>query len=328
MTIVFGNPWALLLLLLIPLSFRWMRRRPAGAVAFAPARALGDAARGRGRWAGPLPDVLRAVSFGLLVLALAGPRSRARIVEETSEGIAIVLAVDVSQSMLAEDLRPRNRLGAAKQTVARFIQGREHDRIGLVAFAAQAMTRVPLTRDYAILAEAVDGLESGGLGDGTAIGDGLAAAAARLRRAEERSKVVVLMSDGASNRGDVDPRQAAQAAAALGIRVYTIAMGSDTVARVPVAITRVGVRYALAKTVVDEKLLSEIARTTNGRYYRARDTETLRRIYADIDRLERTPVRMRRYHRTRDWYLPFLLAGAALLVVEMLFRATRWGRVP
>lgn len=328
MSIGFANPWALLLLLLIPLWMRWLRRASPDAVAYAPARALGEAARGRGRWAGPVPDVLRAISFGLLAVALAGPQLRARIVEETSEGIAIVLAVDVSQSMLAEDLRPRNRLGAAKQTVARFIQGREHDRIGLVAFAAQAMTRVPLTRDYDILSEAVAGLESGGLGEGTAIGDGLAASAARLRRAEERSRVVVLMSDGASNRGDVDPRQAARAAAALGIRVYTIAMGSDSVARVPVAITRVGVRYAYAKTAVDEVLLADIARTTQGRYYRARDTETLRRIYADIDRLERTPVRVRRYHRTRDAYLPFLLMGAALLMAEMLFRATRWGRVP
>lgn len=328
MSVGFANPWALLALLSIPLWIRWMRRRPAGAVAFAPARALGEAARGRGRWLGAVPDVLRALSFAALVLALAGPQLRARVVEETAEGIAIVLAVDVSQSMLAEDLRPRNRLGAAKQTVARFIQGREHDRIGLVAFAAEAMTRVPLTRDYDILAEAVGGLESGGLGEGTAIGDGLAAAAARLRNAEERSKVVVLMSDGANNRGEIDPRQAAQAAAALGIRVYTIAMGSDTVARVPVAITRIGPRYALARTVVDEKLLAEIARSTSGRYYRARDTDALRRIYADIDRLERTPVRVRRYHRTRDWYLPFLLAGAALLVAEWLFRATRWGRVP
>lgn len=328
MSIGFANPWALLLLLLIPLWTVWLRRRPSRALAFAPARALGDAARGRGRWTGPVPDVLRALSFALLVVALAGPQLRARIVEETAEGIAIMLAVDVSQSMLAEDLRPRNRLGAAKQTVARFIQGREHDRIGLVAFAAEAMTRVPLTRDYAILAEAVAGLESGGLGEGTAIGDGLAAAAARLRRAEERSRVVVLMSDGASNRGEIDPMQAAAAAAALGIRVYTIAMGSDTVARVPVAITRVGVRYALARTEVDEKLLGDVARATGGRYYRARDTEALRRIYADIDRLERTPVRVRRYHRTRDAYLPFLLLGAALLVAEWLFRATRWGRVP
>jgi len=328
MSIGFAQPWALLLLALVPLWAWSLRRRPPGALVSAPAHALEEAAGGRGRRIGALPDILRAACFALLVVALAGPRSRARIEEATSEGIAIVLAVDVSQSMLAEDLRPRNRLGAAKQTVARFIQGREHDRIGLVAFAAEAMTRVPLTRDYGILAEAVGGLESGRLGEGTAIGDGLAAAAARLRRAEERSRVVVLMSDGASNRGEVDPRQAAQAAAALGIRVYTIAMGSDTVARVPVAVTRVGVRYALAQTVVDERLLAEIARTTDGRYYRARDTETLRRIYADIDRLERTPVRVRRYHQTRDWYLPFLLAGAALLVAEWLLRATRWGRVP
>ena len=328
MTVGFANPWALLLLLLIPLWMRWLRRHPGPAVAFAPARALGDAARGRGRWTGPVPDVLRALSFALLVLALAGPRTGARVVEETAEGIAIVLAVDVSQSMLAEDLRPRNRLGAAKQTVTRFIQGREHDRIGLVAFAAQAMTRVPLTRDHELLAEAVGGLQSGGLGDGTAIGDGLAAAAARLRTAPERSRVVVLMSDGASNRGDVDPMQAARAAQALGIRVYTIAMGSDTVARIPVSITRTGVRYGLARTAVDERLLAQVATATRGRYYRARDTEALRRIYADIDRLERTPVQVRRYHRTRDWYLPFLLAGAALLVAEWLFRATRWGRVP
>lgn len=328
MTAGFAHPWALLVLLLVPLWWMGIRRGRPRAVAFAPARAVVEAARGRGRWLGAVPDVLRGTSFALLVLALAGPRTGARIVEETSEGIAIVLAVDVSQSMLAEDLRPRNRLGAAKQTVARFIQGREHDRIGLVAFAAEAMTRVPLTRDYSVLAEAVGGLQSGGLGEGTAIGDGLAAAAARLRQAEERSRVVVLMSDGANNRGEIDPRQAARAAAVLGIRVYTIAMGSDTVARVPVAITRVGPRYALARTVVDERLLADVAGATGGRYYRARDTDALRRIYADIDRLERTPVRTRRYHRTRDWYLPFLLAGAAVLVAEWLFRATRWGRVP
>ncbi|HEX2209390.1 MAG TPA: VWA domain-containing protein, partial [Longimicrobium sp.] len=290
--------------------------------------AVAEASRGRGRWAGAVPDVLRGLSFSLLVLALAGPRTGARVVEEEREGIAIMLAVDVSQSMLAEDLRPRNRLGAARQTVARFIQGREHDRIGLVAFAGEAMTRVPLTRDYNVLAEAVAGLQSGGLSDGTAIGEGLAAAAARLRRAEERSKVVVLMSDGANNRGDVDPRQAARAAQVLGIRVYTIAMGSDTVARIPVAMTRVGVRYALARTTVDEKLLAEIATTSGGRYFRAKDTDALRRIYTEIDRLERTPVRARRYLRYSDWYLPFLLAGAVVLVLEWLFRATRWGRVP
>ncbi|HEX2077058.1 MAG TPA: VWA domain-containing protein [Longimicrobium sp.] len=328
MTIGFANPWALLLLLLVPLWVAWLRRARPGAVAFARADAVAQASRGRGRWMGPVPEVLRGLSFGLLVLALAGPRTGARVVEEVAEGIAIVLAVDVSQSMLAEDLRPRNRLGAAKQTVARFIQRRQHDRIGLVAFAAEAMTRVPLTRDYAVLADAVAELRSGGLGEGTAIGDGLAAAAARLRRAEERSKVIVLMSDGANNRGEVDPRQAAAAAAALGIRVYTIAMGSDTVARIPVAITRVGPRYALARTTVDEKLLAEMATAAGGRYYRAKDTDALRRIYAEIDRLERTPVRALRYVRWRDWHLPFLLIGSALLVLEWLFRATRWGRVP
>ncbi|MBW3571011.1 MAG: VWA domain-containing protein [Gemmatimonadetes bacterium] len=328
MTVGFTNPWALLLLALVPLWAAWLRRGRPGAVAFARTDAVAHASRGRGRWAGAAPDVLRGLSFALLVVALAGPRTGARVVEEASEGIAIMVAVDVSQSMLAEDLRPRNRLGAARQTVARFIQGRANDRIGLVAFAGEAMTRVPLTRDHAVLADAVDGLRSGGLGEGTAIGDGLAAAAARLRRAEERSKVVVLMSDGANNRGEVDPRQAARAAALLGIRVYTIAMGSDTVARIPVALTRVGVRYAIARTTVDEALLADIASTSGGRYFRARDTEALRRIYEEIDRLERTPVTARRYLRYRDWYLPFLLTGAVVLILEWLFRATRWGRVP
>jgi Ca-activated chloride channel homolog len=326
--IAFAAPWALALLLLLPAWWGWLRARRPAALPFAPAGEAALAAGGGARVLGALPELLRALSFALLVVALAGPRLGAATVEEEAEGIAIALAVDVSTSMLAEDLRPRNRLGAARQTVARFVQGRRHDRIALVAFAGEAMTRVPLTRDYELLAAAVDGLRAGSLADGTAIGDGLAAAAARLRGAEEETRVIVLLSDGVNNRGEVEPLEAARAAAALGIRVYTIAMGSDSVARIPVAVTRTGVRYGYARTEVDEALLAEIATLTGGRYFRARDTGTLQAVYAEIDRLERTPVTVTRRVSHRDLHLPFLLLGAALLVGEWLFRATRWGRVP
>lgn len=319
----FAAPWALALLALLPAWMLWLRARRAPALTYAPA----DVA-GRGSALGAVPEVLRGVCFAALVVALAGPRLGSTTLEEEAEGIAIALAVDVSTSMLAEDVVPRNRLGAARQTVARFVRGRRHDRIALVAFAGEAMTRVPLTRDYSVVVEAVDALRAGSLADGTAIGEGLAAAAARLRGAEEASKVIVLLSDGVNNRGEVDPREAARAAAALGMRVYTVAMGADSVARIPVAITSVGPRYALARTEVDEALLAEVAALSGGRYYRARDADALERIYAEIDRLERTPVTVRRETRHRALHLPLLLAGAALLLAEWLFRATRWGRVP
>jgi Ca-activated chloride channel family protein len=163
---------------------------------------------------------------------------------------------------------------------------------------------------------------------GTAIGDALAASVNRLRRAPEKSKVVVLMSDGVNNSGTVDPLKAARAAGALGIRVYTIGVGTDTAGRRQAALGGERVRYVLRQASIDERTMTDISRTTGGRYFRARDTEALGRIYHEIDRLERTPVQTRRYVRHRDWYLPFLLAGAVLLILEWLFRATRWGRVP
>ncbi|HEX5726695.1 MAG TPA: VWA domain-containing protein, partial [Longimicrobiaceae bacterium] len=242
--------------------------------------------------------------------------------------IAIMLAMDVSSSMLAEDFRPGNRLAAAKRTVRRFVAGRRHDRIGLVAFAGEALTLVPATLDYGVLAGSIQGLQVGQLVDGTAIGMGLATAANRLARAEGRSKVIVLMSDGENNRGDIDPRAAARAAAAYGIRIYTVGVGSRGMARVPVARTATGLRFRLLPVNVDEPLLREIATSTGGRYFRATDAEALRRIYAEIDRLETTPVRVRRHVAVTEWYLPFLLGGAAVLLGGWFLRATRWGRVP
>jgi Ca-activated chloride channel family protein len=329
MIVEMAHPWALALLPLIPLRFAFRNRRHGGeAIVFSRAPTLAGLGSRGAAVLGVLPEALRALALASLVIALAGPRTGARVVEENAEGIAIMVAMDVSSSMLAEDFQPGNRLGAAKQTVSRFVQGRSHDRIGLVAFAAEALTQVPATVDYGVLTAALDNLQVGQLEDGTAIGLGLATAANRLRHTEGRSKVIILMSDGENNRGDVDPRDAARAAAAYGIRVFTIGVGSKGTARIPVARTPTGLRHGVVKVSVDEPLLRDVATATGGRYFRATDTRALRRIYDEIDRLVKTKVEVRRYVRFTERYLPFLLLGAALVALEWCFRATRWGRVP
>jgi Ca-activated chloride channel family protein len=327
MSLAFAHPWALLLLALVP--FWWWRVRTARDTAVVHSRASMLAALGtRGAaFLGVLPEILRAAALVFLVIAVARPRTGARVVEETSEGIDIMVAMDVSSSMLAEDFQP-NRLGAARATVAGFIDGRPHDRIGLVAFAGEALTQVPATSDHALLTAALDNVKVGILEDGTAIGLGLATAANRLKQAAGESRVLILMSDGENNRGSVDPMAAAKAAAAFHIRVFTIGVGSRTRARIPVRITPRGLQYAWMPVSIDEGLLRGIAQETGGRYYRATDARALQRIYAEIDRLVKTKVQVRRYVRFTERYLPFLLSAAALLVAEWCFRATRWGRVP
>jgi Ca-activated chloride channel family protein len=268
------------------------------------------------------------LAWVLLAVALARPRTGASVTESRAEGIAIVVAMDVSSSMLAEDFRPANRLEVAKRTTARFVAGRRSDRIGLVTFAGEALTQVPTTTDYPLLIGALQALEPGTLRDGTAIGMGLATAVNRLRQVPGRSKVVILLSDGENNRGEIDPRDAARAAAALGVRVFTIGVGSHGMARVPIARGASGLRYAYLPVRIDEALMTEIATSTGGRYFRATDTEALRRVYAEIDRMVKTPVTVRRYTRHTELYLPFLLAGAVLLALEWLVRGSRRGVGP
>lgn len=327
MTIHFAHPWALLLLALVPLWW-WRVRAPRNtAVVFSRASTL-VAMRTRGAaFLGVLPELLRAAALIFLVIAIARPRTGARVVEETSEGIDIMVALDISSSMLAEDFAP-NRLGAAKETLGGFIEGRPHDRIGLVAFAAEALTQVPATTDHALLGAALGNVRVGILQDGTAIGLGLATAANRLKQAPGSSKVLILMSDGENNRGSVDPAAAAKAAAAFGIRVFTIGVGSRGRARIPVAVANGRLQYALMPVSIDEPLLRQIATVTGGRYYRATDARALQQVYDEIDRLVKTRVQVRRYVRFTERYLPFLLSAAVLLLAEWCFRATRWGRVP
>lgn len=322
----FSRP-LLLLLLLLPAWWLWRRRRkPAPAPGYSDTALVAEASRGA--WVVRLPPLLRAIGLVALVLGIAGPRVGGDQVETRQEGIAIAIALDLSSSMLAEDFAPSNRLEVAKQQALGFIRGRTTDRIGLVAFAGEAVTQVPVTTDYPVLERAVQDLRIGILEDGTAIGSGLATAVNRLRRAPDKSKVVILLTDGENNRGTVDPRTAARAAAALGIKVYTIGVGSEGQAAVPTGRGPTGLRYEVLPVRIDEVLLKEIAAVTGGRYFRAKDADALAQIFHEIDRLEKTPIQITRYIRYDEVTKPFVLLALGALALELLFASTVAVRVP
>ena len=326
----FARPWALAFLLLFPLWWWLESKREKRALVFSRAAVLGWLSALRAKRIGQLPDQLRAAALLLLIIALAGPRTGSSVVDINAEGIAIIVTLDISSSMLAEDLSPVNRMEVARSTARDFIRGREYDRIGLVAFAGEALTQVPITIDYPVLYQALEQLQAGSglLEDGTAIGTALATAANRLRRVEGKSRVVVLVTDGENNRGEIDPLTAARATAAYGIKVYTIGIGTEGVARVPVARGPFGVQYASLPVHIDETLLRRIADMTGGKYFRAQTRQRLETIFAEINRLEKTKVSVRRYMNYTPWHLPFVLAAALFIVLEWLLRASRWGRVP
>jgi Ca-activated chloride channel homolog len=311
--IVFGVPWALLLLLLLPLWWILRRWRRPGAIVFSRTAVLGLGPKS-GRLIARMIFLMQNLVLAGLIVALARPRAGARVQDTSSEGINIMLVIDLSSSMLAQDFQPRNRLEVAKERVKQFVAQRTSDRIGIVAFAGEALTQVPLTTDYPVVLKAVDNLQPGQLEDGTAIGTGLATAANRLRTAPGRSRVMILLTDGVNNRGSVDPRTAAHAAAAFGIKVYTIGVGSEGMAPVPVDRGVFGLRYEMMPVEIDEALLSEVSRVTGGRYFRARDGAALSRIYDEINRLERTPVRVRTYVQFSEMFRwPLGLSILALL---------------
>jgi Ca-activated chloride channel family protein len=309
----FHAPWILLALILLPLWWWWRRRRQPAAIVFSRVSLLAKGPRA-GRWISRAVVVFRSLALAGLIIALARPRMAGRSEQSNSEGINIVIAFDISSSMLAEDFQPQNRLEVAREKVKQFVAMRSSDRIGMVAFSGEALTQVPLTTDYPVVMAALDNLQPGQLEDGTAIGTAIATSANRLRSAPGRSRVVVLLTDGVNNRGTIDPRTAAQAAAAFGIRIYTIGVGTEGMAPVPVGRGVFGLRYENRPVEIDDALLTEIAQKTGGRYVRARDAAALERITAEIDRLERTPVRTRVYTRFSELYRwPLGLAMLALL---------------
>ncbi len=320
------RPWLLLLLLVLPWWW-WRRRRQVPVPAIVSDTAPFKEAQ-RGRWRLRLPVALRSTAIAALVIAAAGPYGPGDRTTVSANGIAIVIALDISSSMLSEDFAPSNRIEVAKQEAIDFVRGRRDDRIGLVIFAAEALTVVPVTLDYGALTRAIQSVQIGELEDGTAIGSGLATAVARLRKVPAASRVVLLLTDGVNNRGLIDPRTAAETAAAFGIKVYTVGIGSQGEARVPTARDDNGYHYETMPVQIDEALMQQISQLTGGQYFRARDTHALTQIFGRIDQLARAPANAVRYTHDTERTLPFLILAVVALAAELIVGATVVVRVP
>jgi Ca-activated chloride channel homolog len=324
------DPWWLLLLLLLPLVIRRMQTRRAASLRYpllAAVRAIGVGRRTRWRW---LLVALRGIGFALLVIALARPQLGKASSKVYTEGIDIMLAVDVSGSMMAEDFtangKRANRLQAVKSVVRKFVDDRPGDRIGLVLFAARPYTQCPLTLDHGWLLQNLERAEIGLIEDGTAVGSALATAVNRLESADAKSKIVVLLTDGENNAGKVTPLTAAEAAKTLGYRVYTIGAGTRGLAPYPVRGPFGNIVYQPVQVSIDEDTLRQIATTTGGRYFRATDTASLEAIYAEIDKLEKSPHEGLEYLDYHELY-PWLALPAFLLLIAEAVLAETWLRV-
>jgi len=266
------------------------------------------------------------LAIGLVVIALARPQNINSWEETETEGIEIIMALDVSGSMLAQDLKP-DRLEAAKKVAAEFITDREKDNIGLVIFAGESFTQCPLTTDHGVLLNLLNEVKYGMIEDGTAIGLGLANGVNRLKDSQAKSKVIILLTDGTNNRGQIAPLTAAELAKTYGIRVYTIGAGTRGTAPTPV-MTPYGQRIQNMPVDIDERTLTEIAAITGGEYFRATDNESLRDIYSQIDQMEKTLIRMNQVTKKQELYLPFALLALGLVLVELILRRTLLRNIP
>ncbi len=326
----FEDPWFLVLLVVLPFmvySYVARRRQRSGAIRYSDVASLKHADVGRtGRFRHSL-FIFRIIALTALIVAFARPQTGITSETVTAEGIDIVLVIDISSSMLAEDLEP-NRLEAAKSVAAEFVAGRRDDRIGLVVFAGQAFTQAPLTLDYSVVTDLLGQMEVGMIQDGTTVGMGLATAVKRLQASDAESKVIVLLTDGRSNTGEIGPVTAAQMAQALGVKVYTIGAGSQGMARVPVDDPTLGRRYVNIQVDVDEPTLREVAQLTGGRYFRATDSESLSEIYREIDELETTEVEVQNFTSYGELFHYPLAAGLLLLVLEVGLGQTALRKLP
>ncbi|MDO4958358.1 MAG: VWA domain-containing protein [Prevotellaceae bacterium] len=277
-----------------------------------------------------MPMLLRCIAFTLIVIALARPQTHNAWDERTVEGIDIMLAMDVSTSMLAEDLKP-NRIEAAKAVAGEFIADRPNDNIGLTIFAGEAFTQCPMTADHSSLINLLQGTRTdiaaqGLISDGTAIGMGLANAVSRLKNSKAKSKVVILLTDGSNNMGDISPITAAQIAKSMGIRVYTIGVGTTSVAPYPMPVAG-GVQYVNMPVEIDTKTLQDIAATSEGNFYRATNNKELSQIYKDIDKLEKTRLNVKKFSKRYEAYQPFAIAAVLILLLEVLLRLTVFRKI-
>ncbi|MBN2226901.1 MAG: VWA domain-containing protein [candidate division Zixibacteria bacterium] len=286
-----------------------------------------SAKTGRAKWRGIL-TVMRIVAVALLAVALARPQAGTENREVTSEGIDIMLALDVSGSMKAEDFKPENRLYVAKEEIKKFVNKRYSDRIGLVVFSQSSFTQCPLTLDYGVLLTFLDQVKFGMIQDGTAIGMALANCINRLRESPSKSKVIVLLTDGVNNAGQIDPLTAAGIAKTMNVKIYTIGVGKPGNAMYPIEDPIFGKRYVYLPNEIDEASLRQIADKTGGKYFRARSVEELEQIYNEIDLLEKTEIKVNEYVQYRELFPPLVYAGLLLLILEIFLGQTVFRKIP
>jgi len=328
--------YQLLWLLVIPVMVFWYRnkKRKKAALRFSDISVLKQIRPSRSLKARHLVFVLKAAAIAFIILALARPQSGKKNRDIATKGIDIMLAIDVSGSMQAEDFKPNNRLYVAKQVVADFIKGRESDQIGMVIFAGRSFTQCPLTSDYGILLTFLENVQIGMVEDGTAIGMALANCVNRLKDSRAKSRVVILLTDGQNNRGEIDPLTAARIAQSFGIKVYTVGVGKEGGAPIPINDPFFGKIYArgpdgrLLLTQMDEETLREIARITGGRYFRAVDKDSLQKIYQQIDKLEKTKIEVKQYMEYTELFQYALVMALFLLTLSILLENTRFRILP
>lgn len=321
--IEFANPKLLWLLLLVPLAIIWYilrHKKQEASVNFSDLKGMVKLPKTWKAYLRHLLFALKMAALALLIVALARPQSSSTNSTSNIEGIDIVMAMDVSGSMLARDLKP-DRLTAAKNVASDFVKDRPGDRMGLVIFSGETFTQVPLTTDHGVMLNMLSEMKNGLIDDGTAIGDGLATAISRLKDSEAISKVVILLTDGMNNAGSVDPYTAAEMAKLFGIRVYTIGVGSYGTAPYPVQ-TPFGTQMQQMKVEIDEKLLTTIANSTGGKYFRATNNQKLDEIYTEIDKLERSKIEVTEFRRLHEEFYPLVALALGLLLLEFLLRKT------
>jgi Ca-activated chloride channel homolog len=327
--VTFAYPWILFSLIIIPLMIAWyfwkgIKRQPSvkySSLGFL--KGFSPTIKERLRH---LPFILRLLAITLFIVALARPQTFSSGENIYTEGIDIAMVLDISGSMLAEDLKP-NRLEAAKEVIDNFIAGRTSDRIGLVVFARDAFTQCPLTVDYSVLRDLLKQVKSGMVEDGTAIGNAIANGVNRLKDSDTKSKIIILLTDGVNNAGEVDPVSAAEIAKTFGIRIYTIGVGTKGNAPFPVQ-TPFGIRYQMAPVEIDEAVLQKISNITDGQYFRATDNQTLEDIYNKIDKLEKTRIEVTSYRNAKELFYGWLGSGIFMLFLEVSLSRTVLRKIP
>jgi Ca-activated chloride channel homolog len=326
--ISFGQPWLLLLFLVIPFLIYWKftkGKKQVAAIEISSTKGLYNA-RSWKNTVQHFPFIFRLLALSCIIIALARPQTRFDETQTEGEGIDIILCIDVSGSMTSQDFQP-NRMEAAKKVAEDFVDHRPSDRIGVVIFAGESFTQCPLTTDHYVLKSQIAQIRNGLLEDGTAIGSGLATSVDRLRSSKAKSKIIILLTDGINNGGLIDPNTAKEIAKTFHIKVYTIGVGSEGYAPTPVS-TPMGIVMQNEKVSIDEKLLQNIAQETGGKYFRATDNSSLEHIYNEIDKMEKSKVEITTFHHYTEKFYPFIFAAMGLLLIELILRYTVFKKFP